>query len=183
MFTEQRTAFPIARAVPDCADHDAMIHGSIARPAAEKSAAVGHRPLQPALQLLHARSRVRLAAAPRHPAVRRDEHAGRRVRAGGRRSRPAHRRRAAAAARFARADPDDRAQARDPRSGADDQRRDAGRPGARAARGGPASADGEPRHAAARSLSGAHPVRLAAAGARRHRRSGEAISRASSSTR
>ena len=74
-------------------------------------------------------------------------------------------------------------EAGDPRSCAHDQRRHARRARARAAPGRAAPPDGQPRHAARRSLSGAHPLRFAAAGAGGHRRGGQRISSASSSMR
>ncbi len=72
------------------------------RTASPEPPALGDRPLQPALRLLHARGRVRLAAARGHPPLRGDRPARRRLRRPRRRPRPADGRRAARAARPAR---------------------------------------------------------------------------------
>src|SRR5687768_9776428 len=53
--------------------------------AAAEPAPVGDGPVQPALQLLHAGTGLRLAAARGHPAFRGDREAGRRLRLSGRR--------------------------------------------------------------------------------------------------
>ena len=80
------------------AEHAPLGH---ARPAARQPPAVGHRPLQSALPLLHAGGRVPLAAARGRADVRGDQPAGGSVRRGRRRSAAADRRRAAAPPRSA----------------------------------------------------------------------------------
>ena len=55
-----------------------MLHDTLGASAAEP-AAVGHRPLQPALRVLHAGGGLRLAAARGPPALRGDQHARRRL--------------------------------------------------------------------------------------------------------
>ena len=129
-----------------------------ARSPAPQPAPLGHRPLQPALPVLHAGGGVRLAAARRHPdfeeigalvdvfadlgvdkvrltggepLLRRDLHRLVRLLA----AKPAH-----------------------PRPGHDHQRRAAGRAGAGAARGGPPPRHGQPRHAARPTASGRSPA-------------------------
>ena len=121
---DNRSAFP-------------MVRCSIARSlraAAPQPAPVGHRPLQPALPLLHAGGRLRLAAARERCSLRGNRGARRRLRRARRRSRPAspaaNRCSAATCPTLSRS----WRRSRRPRPGADDQRRAARRPGRRAAR-------------------------------------------------
>ena len=83
--------------LPLSADNDDRLNAPRPSPTpAPQPAALGHRPLQPALQLLHAGGGVRVAAARGHPGLRRDRASGGRVRLAGREQGAPHRRRAAA---------------------------------------------------------------------------------------